>query len=505
MASPRLNALDQALDIAGSLFQQSNLTLADEVAGLGPPLAGQTGATAAVTVINATDVTITGLTGMTAQDVGNFIQFTGAASSGNNGVFLIDTFISATSVTVVNPNAVAPDANNGTITWTERYPYSLLDDMNYERTDRTLIKGVPYYDNVAPYFSPTATTTPIATNLTTISGHTTDAVAYNVNRAFFGLNVVTGNTLVTMTSAGNLKHAGFTPTDLTGVPCFDINNPGPFTGDWTSCYVHIVDGYSTGSELIVLSGPHAGERVFGQTYQGASTSPNSVEIHFYSAPFNVNYATDATPYVWEAGQTDIINVLYGYNEVLDNLDTNAFRTVPALGILTDAQLAGDIQDIFDQLGTTDGYTSLNGFLTNTSTFFPFSYLDATPTVVSALNVLNQQIGNTTFTGPYLTNGGTVTLNLQALSDAISTSGVITRTIERVGSVITRNTAHTLPGGLTYTADPTNNGQFMFVFTRGLLRDPGPASGNNDYAETSATSVTFYYQINAGDHINYLIK
>ena len=36
MAAPRLNALDQALDIAGSLFQQSNLTLSDEVAGLRP-------------------------------------------------------------------------------------------------------------------------------------------------------------------------------------------------------------------------------------------------------------------------------------------------------------------------------------------------------------------------------------------------------------------------------------------------------------------------------------
>ena len=501
MAAPRLNALDQALDIAGSLFQQSNLTLSDEVAGLGPPLAGQTGSSAVVATVNATDVTITGLTGMTAQDVGNFITFTGGLSA-NQGTFLIDTYISATSVTIVNPNAVVDAGPYG---WTERYPYSLLDDMNYERTDRTIIKGVPYYSDVAPYFSPTATATPIATNLTTISGHTTDAVAYNVNRAFFGLAVVTGDTKVTMTSAGQLKHAGSVATDITGIPCFDINNPGPFTGDWTSCYVHIVDGYSTGSELIVLSGPHAGERVFGQTYQGASTSPNSVEIHFYSAPFNVNYATDATPYTWEAGQTDVINVLYGYNEVLDNLDTNAFRTVPALGILTDAQLAGDIQNIFNQLGTTDGYNNLNGFLTNTSTYFPFYNLDATPTVIAALNVLNQQIGNTTFTGPYLTNNATVTANLQALSNAITTSGVLTRTVERVSSTITRNTAHTLPAGLTYTIDSTNNGQNMFVFSRGLLRDPGPASGNNDYAETSTTQITFYYEIKAGDHINYLIK
>src|SRR5208282_6183936 len=106
MAGSRLNALDQALDIAGSLTQLYNLNLLDEPAGLGLPLAGQTGATAAVTTINATDVTITGLTGMTAQSVGHFLQLVNPTSPGNQGIFYIDTFISATSVTVVNPNAV---------------------------------------------------------------------------------------------------------------------------------------------------------------------------------------------------------------------------------------------------------------------------------------------------------------------------------------------------------------------------------------------------------------
>ena len=500
MAAPRLNALDQALDIAGSLFQQSNLTLTDELAGLGPPLAGKAGTAASVTTINATDVTITGLTGMTLQDVGNFLQISGAASAGNNGVFLIDTYISATSVTIVNTSAVAPDANNGALVWTERYPYSLLDDLNYERTDRTLIKGVPYYDPVPTYQRPTAIGTPVPANLSNIAGKTTDAVAYNVNRAFFGIPVSPGNNHVTITSFGNLKHAD--AVNETGIPCFDA---APFTGDWTSCYVHLVDGYQGGIEFVVLSGPHAGERVFGQTYAGSSTSPNSVEIHFYSAPFNVYYASAATPYTWEVGQDGYINALYGYNERLDELDQNAFRTVPALGVLTDAQLSGEITDIFQQLGTSDGYTSLNGFLTNLTQYFPFYYLNATPTVVSALNILNQQIGNTTFTGSYLVNGETVTYNLQALSNAISASGVIIRTIERVTSNITRNTPHTLPAGLTYILDPTNNGQHLWVTARGLLRDPGPASGNNDYAETSTSQITFYYEIKAGDHINYFTK
>ena len=44
------NMLDQQLDIAGSINQDSTLTLTDETACFGQPLAGQTGAAASITV-----------------------------------------------------------------------------------------------------------------------------------------------------------------------------------------------------------------------------------------------------------------------------------------------------------------------------------------------------------------------------------------------------------------------------------------------------------------------
>jgi hypothetical protein len=497
----RQNALDQALDIAGSLTQSSTFTIGDEVNGYGPPFAGQTGAGASITTFAAGIATVTGLTGIDGTTQGeSFLQISGAASAGNNGVFLIVAYNSSSSVNVSNPNGVASDANNGSIVWTQREPYRLEDDLNYERTDRTLIKGVPYYQTLAPYTRPTATNVNVPMNLTNITAKTTDAVAYNVNRAFYGVALQDGYTQVTITSAGNFKHAD--PINETGVPCFDA---APFTGDWTSCYVHIVDGYSTGDELVVLTGPHAGERIFGQTYNGSSTSPNSVEVHFYSAPFAVNYTGTNTPYTWESGQPLTVNFLYGYNERLDQLDQNAFRTVPALGILTDASLANDVNNILETLGSTAGTTNLSGLLTNTTTYFPFYYLpNATPSVVDALNTLNTQIGNETYTGPVLTSGQTITASLQALSNAISSSHV-TRTIERLAAAIPANTVHTLPGGITYTLDGTNNGQYLWVFARGALKDPGPVSGGNDYAETSTTSITFYNQQKSTDHINYFIK
>src|SRR5208283_2175848 len=99
----------------------------------------------------------------------------------------IVAYNSSSSVNVSNPNGVAADANNGSIVWTQREPYRLEDDLNYERTDRTLIKGVPYYQTLAPYVRPTATNVNVPMNLTNITAKTTDAVAYNVNRAFYGV------------------------------------------------------------------------------------------------------------------------------------------------------------------------------------------------------------------------------------------------------------------------------------------------------------------------------
>ncbi len=81
-----------------------------------------TGAAASVSSFTTPNATITGLTGMTANAVGGYITFSGASSSGNNGTFLVTQFISATSVVVHNTGAVAPDTNNGAITWTLYIP-----------------------------------------------------------------------------------------------------------------------------------------------------------------------------------------------------------------------------------------------------------------------------------------------------------------------------------------------------------------------------------------------
>jgi hypothetical protein len=496
----RKNDLDQFLDIAGSFSHVDTKTLTDEPNSLGQAVSGQTGSAASIDAVVGGIVTVSGLTGMTATgSVGNFITISGAATAANNGTFLITSYISATSVTYSNSAGVAGDANNGSIGWTERAPYSLEDDINFERTDRAAIKGVQYYDPIPTYDRPTAVGTLVPANLTNIADKTLDAHAWVINRKFCGIPVTTGDGYVTFTSAGNLKYAD--AIDRTGVPI----NDGADAGNDEAVYVEIVDGYDEAA-LEVLTGPFAGHRIFGRTRAGTTgSSPDSVEIEFRSVSKDADIST-SVPYTWEAGQPTTICAFYGYRERADQLTETAFRTILTNGLIGDADLRQDVIDIRQVIGVPDDTTDLAGLLTNLNAYYPFYDLpDATPSVVEALNTLNEQIGDRDYTGTILTDGYTITQSLQQLADAIvSGAQIITRIIERLTAVVPKNTAHTLPGGNSYTQDGTYQAAGMWVFWRGVLRHPGPVVNGNDYDETTGTSITPYSRLNSGDIIDYFI-
>jgi hypothetical protein len=584
----KFNAIDQLLDIAGSPSQTGTRTLTDETSGFGQSLAGQTGAAANLASGGVGITTVTGLTGMTQNSIGNWLTITGADTT-NNGTFLIIQYTSATSVDISNATpGTLPDPNNGAITWTERRPYSLLDDLDVERSDRQGIKGVAYDQPVPTYTRPTATGTNVPANLANLAGKTTDAMARSVSRGQFNWAVEPTDTW--LYGVGAYKHAGNPATDITGVPCFDL---APFTGDWNSCYVGVVDA-TTGNELEVLAGPHAGERIFGITQQGTSTSPNNVDVIWYSCPNGGNIVTSSTAYTWEQGvataktgttavtvvpgangssaltgltaggftsgdvgtwltvsgmtnpanngtfvilsvqsgtavtvqnhaavaegptaattwtqhsktQPTFVNLTYGYNERLDNLDQNAWRFPYVSGLVGDADLRQDIIDLQSTMGVVDGTTNLSTYLTNLGPNYVFSTLPggAGDTVVAALNALNAEIGNRTYTGTILTSGQTITASLQALATAVS-AGTVYRWITRLSSAHPANTPLTLPGGQTYVIDGTFNGKGMLVFWRGVLRDPGSVANGDEYGETSTTSITPYQLINKNDHINFLV-
>lgn len=496
----RKNSLDQCLDIAGSLTQTATKTLTEESSQLGEPVTGQSGAAASIDSIASGIITISGLTGMTTASIGSYLTISGAATGANNGTFLITSFISASSVTYSNPSGVAPDGNNGSISWAEREPYCLEDDINFVRTDRAAIKGVAFDAAIPTYDRPTAVGTLVPADLSNIADKTLDAHAWVINRKFRGLPVTTGDGYVTVTSVSALKHAD--AVDTTGVPI----NDGADAGNSEATYVEVLDGYDEAA-LEVLTGAFAGHRIVGRARAGTSgTSPDSFEVEFRSVSKDADIST-SVPYTWEAAQpTTTICVIYGFRERADLLTETAFRTVLTNGIVGDADLRQDVIDIRTVIGVPDDTTDLAGQLTNTTDFYPFSDLpDVTPSVVEALNTLNEQIGVRDYTGAILTDGYTITQSLQELADQITTGAIdVTRVIERLTADIDAGTAHTLPGGNSYSLDGTDNGAGLWLYWRGILRDPGPVVDDNDYEETSTVSFTPYTKIKDGDHINYFL-
>lgn len=488
------NLLDQALDIAGTLFQTDGLDTSEESLMLGRALPGQTGAAASITG-TAPDMTVGGLTGMTTASINTFLTISGAATGGNNGTFLVTEFINANTVVVLNASGVGGDANNGSIDWVQRAPFSAEDDHNYHRTDRAAIKGVPYDADIPTYFRCVDQSTPVPANLLNIAGNTLDAKAFVLDRKFENVSMEDGYTFVTLTAVDQLKHAD--SVDITGVPVYD----GYDAGNDEATYVEIIqDGYQQG--LLVLSGPDAGNRIFGRTRAGGSASPDSVEVELRSVPID-EPISNSVPYTWELGQPTVVDMYYPYRSCLSSMSDTAFRTTMVNGLIADAGLTQDINNILQIIGADIGDTDLGGLLTNTGLYYPFFNLpDVTPSVVEALNTLNEQIGSRDYSGPILTDGYTITQSLQELADAISFSSGMLRTVERLSSQVSAGTEHTLPGGLSYSIDGTNNGRYLWLYMRGLLQDPGSIVSGNDYEETSTTSVTTYVTWKAGDHINY---
>jgi hypothetical protein len=77
----------------------------------------QTGTAATISSISSNVQTLTGLANLTAGCVGQYITISNANTSGNNGTFLITSFVSATSITVYNSGGTGTDSNNGSLHW----------------------------------------------------------------------------------------------------------------------------------------------------------------------------------------------------------------------------------------------------------------------------------------------------------------------------------------------------------------------------------------------------
>jgi len=224
-----------------------------------------------------------------------------------------------------------------------------------------------------------------------------------------------------------------------------------------------------------------------------------------------NFAADGTTVKWSVSKHQSTWDFYNGDRYRnDQLSETWGRATLIGGIVTDAELAQELANLREFCGEDLSQTAPT--INLTTSFYPLG-TDVTgvwglvsPTnsnLEEIINSLNKQIGNRDYVNTLLSDGQTVTASLEALAAAISFSDV-TRTIERLAGAASKNVAHPLPNPLVYTLDGTGNGRNMWVFWRGLLRDPGTVAAGDDYAETSTSSITPFSEIKAGDHISYLI-
>lgn len=276
-------------------------------------------------------------------------------------------------------------------------------------------------------------------------------------------------------SAASLTDSSVTVTGLSGMTEQDI---GRYISIWNTA----VDGNQRHAEILTVP------------------SASSVTVS------GANFATDANDgsIEWQIsrhpGTWDFYN---GDRYRLDEISETARRTTLIGGIQADAEIAQDIAEIREFIGSDDGATTPT--LTNTGNYYVYSDLPnaADTTLEEIVNIINQEIGDRTYTSTLLTDGQTITASIEALGNAVDAVSIV-RTIERLSADIPKKTAHTLPGGITYTLDDTDNGGNMWVFWRKQLRDPGEVANGDDYEETSTTQITPYSKVLNGDHINYFI-
>ncbi len=318
----RENSLDQSLDIAGSLSQNDSMTPGNE-----PLLYGRSinsGAGAFISIVGSETI-LSGLSGISSNSIDNFVVVSGAALAVNNGSFKITRFISASSIAISNSLADPGDVYNGSLGWVQRAPYTLQDDLNYARTDRSAIKGVDYWQAIPTYQRPTAIGTNVPTNLANIAGKTTDAIGYIFWRSYNNVQVTAGDGYSIISSTNSFRHSD--NVNKTGVPCYDS---GPYLNDDVATYCDVLDGYS-GARLSISGGLYDGYFIYGRSVAGTSVSPTSIQIDFrIVAPGND--LSQSLPYNWDGYQPTAVDIWYGYYNRLDQEDEYAFRKIQTINV-----------------------------------------------------------------------------------------------------------------------------------------------------------------------------
>jgi hypothetical protein len=404
------------------------------------------------------------------------------------------------AVASVNTSAVAEPTVSG----------SLEQDTNVLRTLLKQVKGsTNWFDAPEKYFDPTNTDGSNTANkevtLSGISGHTLDsktiilAVSADNSGAGYPVTTASSGILVTTTT----RYA--TTADRTGLPIF-ASTAGEYYdegGGDNVCRVDIVN-VATDSEIVDGSG----NVIYGKLWDGldgAGTGEGTdVFVKFYANGAGCNMP---------AGVSGVVAVYPHRKRLTDVQEYEWLRTDFISSWEGDIELIEDISNLWAFTGASDNDGDA-GPWTNTGAGY---LLQTDPDdLKTAIDLLNTGVGARQ-DGTYISATDTISESLvdldsavDALADSIA-AGIGEKYVESVTTLISKNTAHTIPYSVTYTPedDAGREGKNMDVYVDGqlLAADTG-ANGINadrDYGETSTSSVTFRFDVQVGRNITYVVR
>jgi len=388
-------------------------------------------------------------------------------------------------------------------------------DLNVLRTLLKQVKGTDdWFSDLGNYFDPSNTdgsdTETKSLNIQNLKNNTLDAktiiLAVDESNSGAGFSLSPDDTGFLFSTT--LSYA--TPSNRVGLPIFSsVTNSGTYydEGGWDRVVSIDLINLSNGSEFKDVSG----NIIFGKFHDGADYGGTGDGTDVY-----VKFYTSAGEYTTVSGDPSSIMMVYPYRKTLDQMEEYEWsRTTFVSSWEGDAAIVEDISDLWSFVGALDNDTHPSWTVISGSPIVDASDLS----IVDAINSLNDAIGDRTWTtvSGYLTMGQSITDALDALDMGIKDmedsagAGVGEVYVEIVASDIEKNTAHTLPGGISYTpcSDVGQEGKNMDVFVNGMLMvaDTGVngVEWDRDYAEINTTQIMFHSKINEDTNITYLVR
>lgn len=386
----------------------------------------------------------------------------------------------------------------------------LEHDMNVFRTLLRQIKGTTnWYDDLGTYFDPTSTASGKALTLDNISGNTLDSktIILAVTEDNAGAGWVTSSGTEGILWTTTLLYAD--TDNMRGLPIFkSVTNSGTYydeggTNDF--CRIDLLDS-TTGGEFTDASG----NEIYAKFHDAADHSGTGEYTDVY-----VKFYTDSGEYTFTEDDPTNITFVYPFRKVLSEMEEHEWQRTDFVSSWEgDAELVEDVINMWSFTGAADDITGPS--FSNTGNYYLLSSSD--DSLKEGLDSINDGFGDLTYTEQnYVTDNESITSSLDALDVGIkdvydsTVAGSGDKYVEELSGDLSAGTLHSLPYSITYTPDSTigQEGANMEVFVNGqLLAASTGANGVNedrDYAETTASGITFHFDLWTGTNITYVVK